>query len=734
MTLAEAQALGLYSNNSSLAGYVGFSSSLPFGYSANATPAANQYYFIGVAEHEISEVMGRISLLNSQPQYYSPMDLYRYTAPGVRDLTTGGSGSTAYFSINNGTTNLGTWNNQTSNGDLGDWYPSGPVPGGHDAYNDYSNPGVINVISSNDITLMQALGWTTTQASQGPTVTSVVETPSTGDLNPGKAVMITLGLNGTVTVAGTPTLTLNDGGTATYTAGSGSNTLSFSYTVGATDSNVASLTVQSINFNGGAIHDGAGNNASLSLTGLTQSGPMIDTTVPAVTSVVETPGTGDLNAGKAVTITLDLSESVSVVGGTPTLILNDGGTASYSGGSGSNALTFAYTVLAGQNTNDLIVSSFNLNGATVTDIAGNNANLSGAINFNPAGVLQIDTTSPTMVSIAAATDNHLADLTAGHLVTITMGMSEAVTVTGTPTLQLSDHEVATYTTGSGSNTLTFNYVVQPGDNVTDLQVTGLNLASGAAIQDQAGNGLSGNVNGNLGLQINTTSIPPTSVQQEVLGLYATLYNRAAEFPGYSYWVGIDSQQSDAAGVTVTNATSTAVTSNDAQMLGRSFVNTESTFFNQTYGAMTDSQFINALYINIGGNAGDPGGMAYWTNLLQQAEAGGQSVQSARAGLVGQFVHDLIDVNLSTLTGLTTAQYQAAQQRQETIDNKIAVSLSYSNASQQPGGSILVPHTIGDAAYEAAVTILQGITYDPATATAAITGINNAVAHQDLLLI
>jgi hypothetical protein len=40
-------------------------------------------------------------------------------------------------------------------------------------------------------------------------------------------------------------------------------------------------------------------------------------------------------------------------GGTPTLILNDGGTANYEGGSGSNALTFSYTVGVGQNTADL---------------------------------------------------------------------------------------------------------------------------------------------------------------------------------------------------------------------------------------------------------------------------------------------------------------------------------------------------------------------------------------------
>src|SRR5258706_444217 len=99
--------------------------------------------------------------------------------------------------------------------------------------------------------------------------------------------------------------------------------------------------------------------------------------------------TGDLNAGQVVTLTVNCSEPVTVntSGGTPTLTLNDGGTATYTGGSGSTALIFSYTVAPGQNTADLVVSSFNLNGATVKDGAGNNADLSGAANYNPAGTL-----------------------------------------------------------------------------------------------------------------------------------------------------------------------------------------------------------------------------------------------------------------------------------------------------------------------------------------------------------
>ena len=75
-------------------------------------------------------------------------------------------------------------------------------------------------------------------------------------------------------------------------------------------------------------------------------------------------------------------------------------------------------------------------------------------------------------------------------------------MTGTPTLALSDNEVARYTSGSGTGVLTFSYTVQPGDDTADLQVTGLNLPSGATIADSAGHALSGGVAQDLNLQIN----------------------------------------------------------------------------------------------------------------------------------------------------------------------------------------------------------------------------------------
>src|SRR5439155_475226 len=147
-------------------------------------------------------------------------------------------------------------------------------------------------------------------------------------------------------------------------------------------------------------------------------------------------GAGTLAAGSVVTLTVNLSEAVTVAGGTPTRSVERRGGAGYVSGSGRNALTFSYTVAAGQNTADLTVTGVNPGTATIKDAAGNAADLSGAV-ANPAGTLVIDTTAPTVSSAVASgtgISNGAGTLAAGSVVTLTVNLSEAVTVAGgTPT-------------------------------------------------------------------------------------------------------------------------------------------------------------------------------------------------------------------------------------------------------------------------------------------------------------
>ena len=366
-----------------------------------------------------------------------------------------------------------------------------------------------------------------------PSVSSIAA--PTGDDGPGTVVPLTVNFSEAVTVntsGGVPTLTLSNGATASYVSGSGTNALVFNYTVGATGSgqdaaDLATAAASALTLNGGTIKDAAGNAAVL--TGANNVNPagtlQIDTTAPSVSSIAAP--TADDGPGTVVPLTVNFSEAVTVntSGGVPTLTLSNGATASYVSGSGTNALVFNYTVGAtgsGQDAADLATaaaSALTLNGGTIKDAAGNAAVLTGANNVNPAGTLQIDTTAPSVSSIAAPT----ADDGPGTVVPLTVNFSEAVTVNtsgGVPTLTLSNGATASYVSGSGTNALVFNYTVGAtgsGQDAADLATAAASALTlnGGTIKDAAGNAavLTGanNVNPAGTLQIDTTAPSVSSI-------------------------------------------------------------------------------------------------------------------------------------------------------------------------------------------------------------------------------
>ncbi len=160
ITTADQKALGLLGASTAVDGYVGFNANDIFSFDPSNRGVSGAYDFIGVAEHEISEVMGRDSFagqtISGRSYSYSPMDLFRYASPGTRQL---GTGAPSYFSIDGGTTDLGNWNNFVTgnSGDLGDW--AGTTPYTPDAYNDNNEPGVVNPVTQSDIRLMNVIGW-----------------------------------------------------------------------------------------------------------------------------------------------------------------------------------------------------------------------------------------------------------------------------------------------------------------------------------------------------------------------------------------------------------------------------------------------------------------------------------------------------------------------------------------------------------------------------------------------
>jgi len=165
VSTAEAKALGQISGTGTATdGYVGLSSIYPFDYTPNTTPAFNQYDAVGTFAHELSEVMGRVGSLGSifGANIYTPLDLFRYSNSGIRDLTAG----PGYFSINNGTTNLGTYNNPQNGGDASDWIPT--LQG--DSYGS-GYAGVRAVVSPTDIIENSVLGYHMTASAKTYTTT-----------------------------------------------------------------------------------------------------------------------------------------------------------------------------------------------------------------------------------------------------------------------------------------------------------------------------------------------------------------------------------------------------------------------------------------------------------------------------------------------------------------------------------------------------------------------------------
>lgn len=117
-----------------------------------------------------------------------------------------------------------------------------------------------------------------------PTVTTLSSSPGPGPFIAGQTIDIVLKLNKDITVddsGGTPTLSLNSGGSAEYTSGSGSDELIFTYTVQpGDDASILDVTgTDALILNGGNITDGLGEDLDTTLPEAGSGNQLADTTI-----------------------------------------------------------------------------------------------------------------------------------------------------------------------------------------------------------------------------------------------------------------------------------------------------------------------------------------------------------------------------------------------------------------------------------------------------------------------
>src|SRR5207248_8675301 len=160
-----------------------------------------------------------------------------------------------------------------------------------------------------------------------------------------------------VTVTGSPTLALNSGGTAIYSSGSGTSTLTFADTT-AGGENTADLDYSATNslaLSGGTIKDAATNNATLTLPAVGgassirgQKAIVVDTTNP--TASVTTPAV-DGNTYNAASLPANFAGSSADTGGSSTVstvqVAIQDGAANYWGGATFNQGSISYNATGG---------------------------------------------------------------------------------------------------------------------------------------------------------------------------------------------------------------------------------------------------------------------------------------------------------------------------------------------------------------------------------------------------
>ncbi|MBR6060467.1 MAG: hypothetical protein IKP67_00210, partial [Spirochaetales bacterium] len=241
---------------------------------------------------------------------------------------------------------------------------------------------------------------------------TITSTQASGTYKSGVTVPITLTFNNPVKVTSALTVTFNNGDTMTIPVnGTYKAQISADYSTSSETS--TPLTVSSIT---GTVEDARGTVKAISTTQWSSAlsaannldaskSIIIDTTAPTVSSVTTETAAGWYKAETLIRIMLNCNETVKV-SGTPTLSLNltnGATTASYISGSGTNTLTFAYTVQSSDSTGtsqNLSVTRIN---GTITDIADNTISTIGTKQLDKN--IGIDTSAPKTLTVSGITAN-----------------------------------------------------------------------------------------------------------------------------------------------------------------------------------------------------------------------------------------------------------------------------------------------------------------------------------------
>jgi gliding motility-associated-like protein len=354
----------------------------------------------------------------------------------------------------------------------------------------------------------------------GPIVTGV-SVPANGYYRAGQTLQFKVKYNEPVnvtTTAGTPYINIIiglDAKQVPYTGGTGTDELTFSYTVlpGEMDNN--GITVNPlVQFNSGFMRDALLNDADDNLNNIAAtSGVLVNTSIPSVTLSTATV----MPTNAPFTVTATFSEVVSG------LSVADFTTPNATVSSLSTTNNITYTVLVTPASDGTQTVSLPAN--SVTNIGGNPNTVSNSLSYT------YDATAPTVTSVAVPADKVYKE---GETLTFTVNFSENVTLAGgTPTLRLTVGAASINATlvSSTSTSQTFTYTVANGDMDMDGIVVNSLQLNGATLRDAATNNTNLTLNGiapTTGVMVNTTH-PSATITSTAPAIVNAPFNATVNF-------------------------------------------------------------------------------------------------------------------------------------------------------------------------------------------------------------
>ncbi|WPQ62344.1 gliding motility-associated C-terminal domain-containing protein [Chitinophaga sancti] len=311
-----------------------------------------------------------------------------------------------------------------------------------------------------------------------PIVNNVI-TPADGYYKSGSILNFTATFSEVVNVTGTPHIAITMGSStvyANYISGTGTDELTFSYTIVDGDQDLDGIGVGALS--GGSIKDAAGNDAVLTLNTPSTADVLVNTIASVITQVTA-PADGYYTTGRLLLYQVRFSDAVNVRG-TPHIAFTIGNSTVYADyliGTGTTILSFTYLVKDGDQDLDGIATGV-LSGGSIKDGFDNDAVLTFTAP-STTGVL-INTIPPVITQVSVPANGYYH---AGQTLDFAVQFNFVVDVTGTPVLPVTIGSTtvnAAYTGGTGTNTLSFSYTVQDGEN--DLDGISLSAITGS-IQD-----------------------------------------------------------------------------------------------------------------------------------------------------------------------------------------------------------------------------------------------------------